>query len=79
MVGYSLQDINPVSLCIYWKELDIEVLIEVSPALGRENSSVYFLSKKVLGPYYESPKEEMIFHAFKHLIQNLKSYNEVKV
>jgi len=31
------------------------------------------------GPYYESPKKETISHAFKHLIQNLKSYNEVKV
>ena len=28
---------------------------------------------------YESPKKEMVSHAFKHLIQNLKSYNEVKV
>jgi len=28
---------------------------------------------------YESPKKEMIFHAFKHLIQNLKSYNKVEV
>jgi len=31
------------------------------------------------GPCYESPKKEMVFHTFKHLIQNLKSYNEVKV
>jgi len=28
---------------------------------------------------YESPKKETISHAFKHLIQNLKSYNKVKV
>ena len=31
------------------------------------------------GLCYESPKKEMVSHAFKHLIQNLKSYNEVKV
>ena len=31
------------------------------------------------GPCYESPKKEMVSHAFKHLIQNLKSYNEIKV
>jgi len=31
------------------------------------------------GPYYESPKKKTVSHAFKHLIQNLKSYNEVKV
>jgi len=28
---------------------------------------------------YKSPKKKKIFHTFKHLIQNLKSYNEVKV
>ena len=31
------------------------------------------------GPCYESPKKEMVSHAFKHLIQNLKLYNEIKV
>jgi len=30
-------------------------------------------------PCYESPKKETVSYAFKHLIQNLKSYNEVKV
>ena len=28
---------------------------------------------------YESPKKETVSHTFKHLIQNLKSYNEIKV
>jgi len=28
---------------------------------------------------YESPKKEMVSHAFKHLIQNLKSYNKIKI
>jgi len=28
---------------------------------------------------YESSKKEMVSHAFKHLIQNLKSYNKIKV
>jgi len=31
------------------------------------------------GLYYESPKKKMVSYVFKHLIQNLKSYNEVKV
>ena len=31
------------------------------------------------GPCYESPKKKMVSHAFKHLIQNLKLYNKVKV
>ena len=30
------------------------------------------------GPYYESSKKKTVFHAFKHFIQNLKSYNRVK-
>jgi len=43
------------------------------------------LTEQFMGPYkvervcYKSPKKEMISHAFKYLIQNLKSYNEVKV
>jgi len=28
---------------------------------------------------YESPKQEKVFHAFKHLIQNLKAYNGVRI
>ena len=31
------------------------------------------------GLCYESPKKKMVSYVFKHLIQNLKSYNEVKV
>jgi len=31
------------------------------------------------GPCYESPKKKTVSYTFKHLIQNLKSYNEVKV
>ena len=28
---------------------------------------------------YENPKKETVSHVFKHLIQNFKSYNGVKV
>jgi len=28
---------------------------------------------------YESPKKEKVSHAFKHLIANIKSYNEDKI
>ena len=31
------------------------------------------------GPSYESPKQEKVSHAFKHLVQNLKAYNRVKI
>jgi len=29
-------------------------------------------------PCYESPKKERVSHAFENLIDNIKSYNEVK-
>jgi len=31
------------------------------------------------GPCYESLKKKKVFHAFKHLIANIKSYNEDKI
>jgi len=31
------------------------------------------------GPCYESPKKEKVSRAFKHLITNIKSYNEEKI
>ena len=31
------------------------------------------------GPCYETPKEERVSHAFKHLIANIKVYNGVKI
>jgi len=30
-------------------------------------------------PYYRSSKQEKVSHAFKHLVQNLKVYNGVKI
>ena len=29
--------------------------------------------------YYESPKKKLTFHAFEHLIYNLKSYNGIEI
>jgi len=31
------------------------------------------------GPYYKSPKKEKVSRAFKHLIANIKLYNEEKI
>jgi len=28
---------------------------------------------------YESPKQEKVSHTFKHLVQNLKVYNRIKI
>ena len=33
----------------------------------------------ILPSCYKSPRKEIVFHAFEHLIQNLKSYNEVEI
>jgi len=40
---------------------------------------VHLRRELVRFPCYKSPKKETVFYAFKHLIQNLKSYNRVKV
>ena len=33
----------------------------------------------ILPSCYKSPRKEIVFHAFEHLIQNLKLYNEVEI
>jgi len=40
---------------------------------------VHLRRELVRFPCYKSPKKETVSYAFKHLIQNLKSYNGVKV
>ena len=40
---------------------------------------VHFWKELVKLPCYKSPKKETVSYAFKHLIQNLKSYDRVKV
>jgi len=39
----------------------------------------YYLYYFTVAVYYESPKQEKVSHAFEHLIQNLKAYNEVRI
>jgi len=36
-------------------------------------------SKLLQTSCYESSKKKIVFHAFKHLIHNIKTYNEVKI
>jgi len=46
----------------------------------KELNSILGINTELSTAYcYESPKKEMVSHAFKHFIQNLKSYNRVKV
>ena len=33
----------------------------------------------LLSMYYKSPRREIVSHTFKHLINNLKLYNRVKI
>ena len=48
MVEQSLQGVYCIYFHIYWKKLNIEMLIKVSPGLDREGTSIQFLSKEVL-------------------------------
>ena len=49
---------------------------EIEKALFQSFNQVI---EKLIAFCYESPKKEVVFHAFEHLIQNLKSYNRVKI
>ena len=69
-------------MCISSIEQSNENSIKFSLSTWTRSSSKISQSKflyKSQWTCYESPKKEMVFHAFKHLIQNLKSYNKVKV
>jgi len=44
-----------------------------------QSRSPFVQSVKVEYKYYESPKKEIASYVFKHLIQNLKLYNRIKV
>ena len=49
--------------------------------MGQELESMEkFLGTRNLegGPCYESPRKEIVSHAFEHLISNIKSYNRNK-
>jgi len=39
----------------------------------------YYLYYFTVAVCYESPKQEKVSYAFKHLIQNLKVYNGVRI
>ena len=63
-----------------------QVLERVSPVVvvvvvvaGTTCRMVVVMVVVVKGRCYESPKQEKVSHAFKHLMQNLKAYNGVGV
>ena len=55
---------------------DVAIYVDCGKCKGKK---VQTYKNQGQGFCYESPKKETVSHAFKHLIQNLKSYNEVKV
>jgi len=69
VIGGAFQSIDCVCFCINWKEVNLELLLKVSPGLDGENASVRFLTKHVFGllgsmttfEERESPKNPLFF------------------
>jgi len=65
----AFQSINCVHFHINWEEVNLELLLKVSPGSDGENASVRFLTKHVFGPLgsmttfeeRESPKNPLFF------------------
>jgi len=65
----ALQSIDCIRFCVNWEEVNPELLLEVSPGLDGENTSVCFLTKHVFRPLgstttfeeRESPKDPLFF------------------
>jgi len=50
VVGGSFQSIDCIYFCVDQKEVNLELLLEVSLGLDRKNASVCFLMEHVSGP-----------------------------
>jgi len=69
VIGGAFQSIDCVRFHVNWEKVNLELLLEVSPGLNRENASVCFLTKHVfrlLGSTttfeeHESPKNPLFF------------------
>jgi len=69
VIGGALQSIDCVRFCVNWEEVNLELLLEVSPGADGENTSVRFLTKHIFGPLgstttfeeRESPKNPLFF------------------
>jgi len=51
VVGGSFQSVDRVCFCIYWEEVESELLLEVPPGWYGENAGVHFLTEDVLRPF----------------------------
>jgi len=50
VIGDAFQSIDCICFCVNRKEVDLELLLKVSPGLDREDASVCFLAKYIFGP-----------------------------
>jgi len=50
VVGGSFQSVDHIRFCIYWKEVESKLLLEVPPGWYGENAGIRFLTEDVLGP-----------------------------
>jgi len=69
VVGGAFQHVDCIRFCVNREEVKPELLLEISPGLDRENSSVCFLMKHIFGPLggmtsfeeHESPENPFFF------------------
>jgi len=69
VIGGAFQSIDCIRFHVNWEEVNLELLLKVSPGSDGENASVYFLTKHVFGPLgsmttfeeCESPKNPLFF------------------
>jgi len=69
VIGGAFQSIDCIRFHVNWEEVNLELLLEVSPGSDGENASVRFLTKHVFGPLgstttfkeCEGPKNPLFF------------------
>jgi len=69
VIGGALQSIDCICFHVNWEEVNLELLLKVSPGSDGENTSVRFLMKHVFGllgstttfEERESPKDPLFF------------------
>jgi len=69
VIGGAFQSIDCVCFHVNWEEVNLELLLKVSPGSDRENASVRFLTKHVFGllgstttfEEREGPKNSLFF------------------
>jgi len=69
VIGGAFQSIDCICFHVNWEEVNLELLLKVSPGSDGENASVRFLTKHVFGPLdstttfeeRESPKNPLFF------------------